>query len=249
MKPNLFSNIRRLSLLALVNISFQASAAEKPNVLFIAVDDLNDWAGYFGNSQAIIPNMDQLASEGVGQLFIHYAVDPEPNAEPFIKEWTGAVYKTGLSSNPHWNLKAKLEKHPINSGVQQIDLRDEWYVKMDYEQDCALDHGGTLESGKVHAVMSGSPEAAKGNRKLTQALAKNPKPSDLTIFWAKERADGGRGAGLTGAHFHKNWADDPFRKQVLNAIAWCARIPVPKDGVSSPKITEDMLNANPSSNA
>lgn len=40
-------------------------AAEKPNVLFIAVDDLNDWTGFAGHPDAITPNMDRLASEGV----------------------------------------------------------------------------------------------------------------------------------------------------------------------------------------
>lgn len=39
-------------------------ATEKPNVLFIAVDDLNDWAGYLGDKQLITPNMDALASHG-----------------------------------------------------------------------------------------------------------------------------------------------------------------------------------------
>lgn len=38
--------------------------AEKPNVLFISVDDLNDWAGYRGHSQVISPNMDRLAKAG-----------------------------------------------------------------------------------------------------------------------------------------------------------------------------------------
>lgn len=34
------------------------------NVLFIAVDDLNDWVGCFGgNPQAITPHMDKLAKE------------------------------------------------------------------------------------------------------------------------------------------------------------------------------------------
>ncbi|MDB4265256.1 ThuA domain-containing protein [bacterium] len=188
--------------------------------------------------------IDKLAEKGTGQLFIHFAVDPEPEAEEFIKKWSGAVYKTGFSSNPHWDLKAKLENHPINSGIQQIELRDEWYVKMDYEGECALGYSGDLETGQVHAVMSGTPDAIKGNRKVTRALAKNPKPSDLTVFWAKEGTSGTRGAGVTGAHFHANWADDHFRKQVLNAITWCAHLPVPKDGVSSPAITEDLLNAN-----
>ena len=31
------------------------SATEKPNVLFIAVDDLNDWTGFAGHPDAITP--------------------------------------------------------------------------------------------------------------------------------------------------------------------------------------------------
>lgn len=43
-----------------------ASAAERPNVLFIAVDDLNDWIGCMkGHPQAMTPNMDRLAARGV----------------------------------------------------------------------------------------------------------------------------------------------------------------------------------------
>ncbi|WP_406682894.1 sulfatase [Seonamhaeicola sp. MEBiC1930] len=39
---------------------------EKPNVLFISVDDLNDWEGsLLGHPQAKTPNMDKLFSEGV----------------------------------------------------------------------------------------------------------------------------------------------------------------------------------------
>jgi arylsulfatase A-like enzyme len=44
----------------------QAQETEKPNVLFIAIDDLNDWAGAFGgNPQTITPNIDRLAEESV----------------------------------------------------------------------------------------------------------------------------------------------------------------------------------------
>ncbi len=41
-------------------------AAEKPNVLFIAVDDLNDWTGVLGGYPGIeTPNLDRLAGRGV----------------------------------------------------------------------------------------------------------------------------------------------------------------------------------------
>ncbi|MGI9470935.1 MAG: sulfatase [Rubripirellula sp.] len=46
------------------NTIFAADA--HPNVLFIAVDDLNDWIGCMGgHPQAITPNMDRLAKRGV----------------------------------------------------------------------------------------------------------------------------------------------------------------------------------------
>ena len=43
-----------------------ALAQVRPNVLFIAVDDLNDWLGCMGgHPQALTPNIDGLAKEGV----------------------------------------------------------------------------------------------------------------------------------------------------------------------------------------
>src|SRR2546430_17680092 len=51
----------------------------RPNVLFIAVDDLRDWVGYFGrNPQTITPNIDKLAARGV--FFTHsYCAAPVCN--------------------------------------------------------------------------------------------------------------------------------------------------------------------------
>ncbi|MBI5817363.1 MAG: sulfatase [Verrucomicrobia bacterium] len=39
--------------------------AARPNVLFIAIDDLRDWVGYLGNKQVKTPNLDKLAARGV----------------------------------------------------------------------------------------------------------------------------------------------------------------------------------------
>ena len=40
--------------------------ASKPNILFIAVDDLNDWTGFLGgHPQTQTPNMDALARQGM----------------------------------------------------------------------------------------------------------------------------------------------------------------------------------------
>ena len=54
-----------LSPFLILGSSFAAETA-KPNVLFIAVDDLNHWIGHFGrNKQTTTPNIDRLASMGV----------------------------------------------------------------------------------------------------------------------------------------------------------------------------------------
>jgi len=57
--------------LALLAVAFAAATAplagdETPNVLFIAVDDLNDWTGALGgHPQSITPHLDRLAESGV----------------------------------------------------------------------------------------------------------------------------------------------------------------------------------------
>ena len=54
------------ALLALVLMAMPDIRATPPNVLFIAVDDLNDWIGCMnGHPQAQTPNMDRLAERGV----------------------------------------------------------------------------------------------------------------------------------------------------------------------------------------
>ncbi|MEI7927285.1 MAG: sulfatase-like hydrolase/transferase, partial [Verrucomicrobiales bacterium] len=46
-------------------LGLHALAAERPNVLFIAIDDQNDWIGCLGgNPQALTPNIDALAKSG-----------------------------------------------------------------------------------------------------------------------------------------------------------------------------------------
>jgi arylsulfatase A-like enzyme len=49
----------------LVSPAWAQEKPTKPNVLFIAVDDLNHWVGYLGrNKQTITPNLDRLAARG-----------------------------------------------------------------------------------------------------------------------------------------------------------------------------------------
>ena len=69
-----------------------AAPDEKPNILFISMDDLNDWIGCLGgHPQAITPNLDRLAASGA--LF-NNAHCPAPACNPS----RSAIF-TGIS--PH----------------------------------------------------------------------------------------------------------------------------------------------------
>ena len=77
------------------------AALSKPNVLFIAVDDLNDWVGCLGgNPDAKTPNIDRLARRGV--VFTN-AVCAAPACVPSRSSlMTGKKpADTGLYSNPN----------------------------------------------------------------------------------------------------------------------------------------------------
>ncbi|MCB9383284.1 MAG: sulfatase-like hydrolase/transferase [Bryobacterales bacterium] len=55
-----------LGALSALSASAQGPRASGPNVLMIAIDDLNDWIGVLGgNAQTLTPNIDALAKRGV----------------------------------------------------------------------------------------------------------------------------------------------------------------------------------------
>jgi iduronate 2-sulfatase len=56
--------------------SLHEAAADKPNVLFIAIDDLRPDLGCYGNKEVKTPNLDQLASTGLrfDRAYTQYAI-------------------------------------------------------------------------------------------------------------------------------------------------------------------------------
>ena len=81
----------------------------------------------------------------------------------------------------------------------------------------------------------------ENNPYVRQSVLTNKEPQHL--MWVYERPDGGRGFGFTGGHSHKFWGNESFRKVVLNAILWIAKVEVPENGLDC-VVTEEDLTGN-----
>ncbi len=69
----MFLNAFRAIVILLLSIT--VARAERPNVLFIPVDDMNDWVTHLGgHPQSVTPNLDRLAERGVTFTNAHCAV-------------------------------------------------------------------------------------------------------------------------------------------------------------------------------
>ena len=90
-----------------------AQDSKKPNVLLIAVDDLNDWIGCMGgHPDTKTPNIDRLANRGV--LFANaHSQGTMCNPSRISIMWGMRPSTTGFYSNPFRvsNVPAFLEKH------------------------------------------------------------------------------------------------------------------------------------------
>jgi len=182
-----------------------------------------------------------LMERGVGLGTAHYGVEvPKDRGGPEFLRWTGGYFETFFSVNPHWDANfTRFPAHPITQGVRPFKIRDEWYYHMRFPEGM---------KGVTPLLTDVPPDSTRGREGSVSSHGGNPevqkhKGQPEHLMWCIERPDGGRGFGFTGGHFHKNWADDNFRKIFLNALLWIAKVPVPRDGVVS-TVSADQMQAN-----
>jgi type 1 glutamine amidotransferase len=187
-----------------------------------------------------LETIQKLMDKGVGLVCLHYAVEV-PKGKPGDKflDWIGGYYESGFSTNPHWVADvSQLPEHPITRGVKPFAVRDEWYFNIRFRPE---------NKGVIPIVVAKPDDAARGGESSyprgPHAHIAAAKGRDEVLAWAVERPDGGRGFGFTGAHAHKNWGDPNFRKLVLNAILWTAKLDLPAGGVES-KVSDSELTEN-----
>jgi hypothetical protein len=161
-----------------------------------------------------------------GLVVLHFALEPSPgDLADAILEGVGGRFDVDWSVNPVWKLTQPLiARHAVTRGVAPFGLDDEWYYHLRFRPDVT-----PVLQAAPPAESLGQDGPRSGNPAVRAALAKH---EPQTLAWVRDQ-DGRRAFGFTGGHYHRNWADENFRKLVLNGIVWTAGIDVPAQGVSS----------------
>lgn len=187
--------------------------------------------------------LDKLSRKGVGIGCIHYAVEvPQDEGGEWWLKWMGGYFEANKSVNPHWtaDFKDNFPTHPVSRGLHPFSIRDEWYYNMRFRDDM---EGVTpiLTAIPPDSTRQGKDDPHGGNPEVRAAAGKN-QPEH--VLWLSDNENASRGFGTTGGHFHWNWAQDDWRKAVLNAVVWIAKGEVPTSGVESKRPTVDELLQN-----
>jgi len=186
--------------------------------------------------ETIRPMMDK----GVGLVCIHYATEPPKGEGKDLLEWMGGYFEVNWSVNPTWTPDFKVSlHHPITRGVGTFSVQDEWYFHIRFH-DKMKGAIPVLQAVPPQSTMGRGDGPHEGNPAVREAV-KRREPQ--VVAWACERPNGGRGFGFTGAHYHRNWGNPDFRKLVLNAILWTAKVEVPRNGVES-VVSAEQLQEN-----
>ena len=164
---------------------------------------------------------------GCGLMTFHFATYVPDKYAKLALEWNGgyvkydggnpdrySVYKTVTS-----DVLLPSPKHNVARGVHPFRIKEEFYYK------------AAFVPGRKGVV----PLLRVPNLPLDPKTDSGPlaAPEDQVAVWAFKRKHGARSIGATFGHYDASWTNNDYRKMILNAVIWTARVKVPKDGVQS----------------
>jgi len=186
------------------SVHAQDKSAAKPNVLFIAVDDLNHWVGYLGRTpQTKTPNLDRLAARGVA-FSRAYCASPSCNPSRAalmsgMRPSTTGVYDNNNDFRPvipaDKCLPAQFRKAGyVSFGAGKIyhggfDRKDEWddYLKNEggYPKPTGVDGVGTIKFAPLDCKDQDIPDYKVADYTIEKLGQKHDKPFFLSCGFHK----------------------------------------------------------------
>ncbi len=157
--------------------SLKAESGSRPNVLFLAIDDLNDWVGAAGgHSQAKTPNLDRLISQSVFFRNAH-------TAAPVCSASRHALLSGLRPSTTGWYTNSSKDKDDYERTLGDTVPLPTHFKRNGYK---------TMAAGKI--FHSGTSDV-KGYDYWDETRSKYKWPK-----WLAERGHGYQ--GKSGGHFH-----------------------------------------------
>ncbi len=147
-----------------------------------------------------------LAARGGSIVALHWAIGSrDARYVPGHLARIGAVHggpdrKYIITKRPY---PVEVLRHPITSGVDDFDLRDEYYYRLKRSQQGSV-------TPLFLVPIDGNAEMAA---------------------WAYDRPDGGRSFGFCGMHYHDNWKILECRRLIAQGLLWALKLPIPEDGL------------------
>jgi arylsulfatase A-like enzyme len=153
----MFRKLTQILLLALLMVGlpvFATAEDERPNVLFIAIDDMNDWAGFLDTHPQIqTPHMDTLATEGVSFTNAHV---PAPICGPSrtaimsgLWPTTTGVYTNSINYRRDVGHLVSMPEHFRNNGYRLMGVGKIFHAGLEKVPENAFDEYGEYGSSSA----------------------------------------------------------------------------------------------------
>lgn len=158
-----------------------------------------------------LAQVQKLVDAGVGLVQLHQVIDYPKDLGDRARGWMGAAWEKGYSQRAHWVAEFKtFSVHPVCRGVQPFQIDDGWLYRLRFVPEM---------KGVTPLLRTVSPKAtAPGNS------------NEAIVSWVYERPGGGRSFAFSGAHLHRSFAEEGYRRFLVNGILWTASVDVPASG-------------------
>lgn len=205
---DLFSTFAPVFAVLLCNVaSALAADAAKPNVMFIAVDDLNHWVGHLGrNPQTKTPNIDRLAKMGVTFTNAHCAAPVcNPSRAALLsgmRPGTTGIYDNGQPFGLAINADQSLVTQFRKAGYETLGMGKLWHGGLGFPEQWTATGGserkdisagekledrsiGGIKFGVLNAEDDAVPDTAIADYVIDELSKSHEKPFFLTAGFHK----------------------------------------------------------------
>lgn len=169
------------------------AAEQKPNILFIAIDDLNHWVGHLGrNPQTKTPNIDRLAAQGVS-FTKAYCTAPacNPSRASLMsgqRPSTTGCYTNAQDWHPGISEDKLLNTHFVKNGYRVFGAGKIYHGSYDHGE-VWTDYFKDAAGGKKELVMhpSAKDQGVGGIKFGPLASTNEDMPDHRVVDWCVER--------------------------------------------------------------